>query len=942
MNTYKYSYFLLLFLVIWSAPILGQYNNLWIPDTLSGTEFNLTIKDTFSQIKPGNQTITGGINAKFWGPTLIFNKGDEVHLNVRNKLNEATTIHWHGMHLPAVMDGGPHQMIPAGTLWQPYWKVSNNAATYWYHPHLHEMTMEHITKGIGGLIIVRDSIESSLALPRTYGIDDIPLVLTDRDINSSNQFDIVPYGDNMIVNGVLNPQYDIPAQIVRFRILDAAIERSYNLGFSDNRTFYVITSDGGLLNAPVPVTRYLLSAGERIEILIDCKGQEGKSIDLKAFNSTLANSIPGGEAFVNGPFGNALGKKDFNIVHFNIGTPKANAITTIPTKLTTNVFPLAASAKLTRTITLTDSSGVPGILGPNAFILGRKLFKIDYVNHKVPIDNIEIWELKSTSVFSHPFHIHDVEFFILTRNGVAPPLAEQGWKDVVLVNRNETVRFIAKFDDFADEIHPFMYHCHISLHEDEGMMGQFTVTPSFSATTTTTNVACFGEATGSISLIVGGGSPPYTYKWEDGSISKDRTNLSAGNYSVTVTDSANRTTNQIIQVYQPTNPLTATVTKSDINCFGDNNGTIKINPNGGTSGYTYLWNDGKISNQRSGLPAGTYTTTVTDAKQCTTIVTSIISQPNTALSVSATSTDVSCFGGNDGAIMINVVGGTPAYSYKWSGNFTGSSLNSLNPGTYNITVIDSKSCTSALVKTISQPAEITISASATDVKCYGENTGSIELTVSGGTGGFTYVWSDSSTENNISSLKIGTYTATITDANLCTKTFNQSIIEPEAIKLLAQSTASTDSNNNGTASATATGGTPPYSFEWSNGAMGNQVNGLSGGTYMVIITDAHNCTETISVVVDIINATGDQIPDENSFTISPNPANQRIFLTLLNTNISPYYITITNTNGKVMIMLPRPQLSTGIDISQYAAGTYFLQLTDDKTKKVITKKFIRQ
>ena len=216
----------------------SQYNTLWIPDTLSGTTFNLSLKDTFSQILPGNQTITAGINGSFWGPTLFINKGDSVFMHVSNFLNDSTTIHWHGMHLPAEMDGGPHQIIPPGTVWQPYWKVSNNAATYWYHPHLHEMTMDQITKGLGGLIIVRDSIEALLPLPRTYGIDDIPLVLTDRDINSSNQFDVVPYGDSMIVNGTLRPQYTVPAQIVRFRILNAAVERSYNIGFSDNRNFY--------------------------------------------------------------------------------------------------------------------------------------------------------------------------------------------------------------------------------------------------------------------------------------------------------------------------------------------------------------------------------------------------------------------------------------------------------------------------------------------------------------------------------------------------------------------------------------------------------------------------------------------------------------------------------------------------------------------------------
>ncbi len=473
-------------ITLFKINVSGQsYNTLWIPDTLSGTNFNLAIKDTFAQIvNTGNQTITGGINGKFWGPTMFINKGDVVHMNVQNDLNDSTTIHWHGMHLPAVMDGGPHQVIPPGTLWQPYWTVTNNAATYWYHPHLHMSTEEQITKGIGGLIIVRDSIESALALPRKYGVDDIPLVLQDRDFTTSNQFSIVPYGDSMMTNMTLRAQYNIPAQVVRFRILDAAIERSYNLGFSDNRTFYVITSDGGLLNAPIARTKYLIHAGERVEILVDCSGQNGTSVDLKAYNSLLGGFIAGGENFLNGPFVNALGHVDFNILHLNIGAQTSTPITTIPATLTSNTLLNSASANLTRYLTISDSTGVvsiPPILGPNAFIINHKLFDINYIEYQVPLNNTEIWQITSSSVFGHPFHIHDVEFNILSVNGVAPDSTQAGWKDVVFVQgktgaTNTVVRFIAKFEDYADASHPFMYHCHISLHEDEGMMGQFVVT----------------------------------------------------------------------------------------------------------------------------------------------------------------------------------------------------------------------------------------------------------------------------------------------------------------------------------------------------------------------------------------------------------------------------------------------------------------------------------
>ena len=457
----------------------AQYNQMWIPDTLSGTNFNLTIKDTFAQIvNKGNQTITGGINGKIWGPTLFVQKGSEIHMNVHNKLNDSTTLHWHGMHLPAVMDGGPHQVIPPGTVWQPYWKVTNNASTLWYHPHLHEMTEEQITKGIGGLIIVRDSIESALALPREYGIDDVPLILTDRDFNSANQFSVVPYGDSMLTNMTLRAKFTVPAQVVRFRVLNGAIERSYNLGFSDNRTFYVIASDGGLLNAPVPLTRYQLNAGERIEILVNFNGQSGNSVDLKAYNSALTQQVPGGDVIPVEPFVNFLARKDFNILHLNIGNANSKAITTIPSKLTTvNVIP-TANADVTRYLTINDTNiaGIPGA----TFLLNHKIFKINKIDYSVPLNHTEIWQITNSGNFGHPFHIHDVEFNIISASGAAPVAAQAGWKDVVFVPAKSTVKFIAKFDDYADASHPFMFHCHIALHEDEGMMGQFVVTDNSS------------------------------------------------------------------------------------------------------------------------------------------------------------------------------------------------------------------------------------------------------------------------------------------------------------------------------------------------------------------------------------------------------------------------------------------------------------------------------
>jgi bilirubin oxidase len=380
------------------------------------------------------------------------------------------------MHLAAIMDGGPHQTVPPFTTWSPYWKVDNNAGTYWYHPHLHMKAEEQMNMGLGGFIIIRDSVESALALPRTYGVDDIPLMLTDRKFDALNQFTIAPYGDTMLTNGVVRAQYNVPAQVLRFRLLDAAIERSYNIGFSDNRTFYVITTDGGLLDTSVGLTRLLIHAGERYEILVNCTGQSGTTVDLKAYNSALPTAgVAGGENFTTGPFGNYLGHKDFNILHLVVGAATGTGVTSVPHSLTTNTFIPASSAVLTRNVSISDSTGVPGILGPNAFILNHHLFNINTIDYHVPLDNTEIWSITNSGNFGHPFHIHDVEFNVLSINGSPAPAYQQGWKDVIFVPAHQNVQFIARFADYSDSLHPYMFHCHIALHEDEGMMGQFVV-----------------------------------------------------------------------------------------------------------------------------------------------------------------------------------------------------------------------------------------------------------------------------------------------------------------------------------------------------------------------------------------------------------------------------------------------------------------------------------
>jgi len=451
----------------------STYNDLWIPPTVTGTTFNLTLAKSTKQFKTGAVTNTYGFNgANFWGPTLIMNKGDNVQINVTNNLSEATTSHWHGFHIPAVMDGGPHQIIDAGATWKPNFQIKNNAGTYWYHPHLHEKTYEQLAMGAGGLIIIKDPEEAALALPRTYGVDDIPLVLSSRRFTSNNAIDFTSgvYGDIQMTNGTINPQISLPKQYVRLRILNAEIERGYNLGFSDNRSFQVIGKDGGLLNAPITTTRVKLMVWERVEIMVNLGNDAtGKTVDLMAYNSRQSFGFPGGEPATGGQFGSLLNNLDFSLLHINVAAATANPIVAVPAKLANNVYWTNADVTSSRTINITGGQG------PNPFTFDNNTYGSTNINQTIKLNAVDKWTIVNNNIFGHSFHIHDIQFKIISRSSGTVAEYESGWKDTVYVPLGESVVVIAKYDDFASATDKFMYHCHFSNHEDAGMMGQFVV-----------------------------------------------------------------------------------------------------------------------------------------------------------------------------------------------------------------------------------------------------------------------------------------------------------------------------------------------------------------------------------------------------------------------------------------------------------------------------------
>lgn len=439
-----------------------------IPPALEADTFHLVVGEHQHQFYPGVTTTTFGVNGPYLGPTLILHQGDTARTRVTNQLQQVTNLHWHGMHVPGVVDGGPPREILPGEHWDLAYRVKNPAGTYWYHPHPHMITGAQATKGIAGMIIVQDAEEASLDLPRTYGVDDFPIVVQDRKFLPNGNFAIGPYGDSVLVNGTPNAYLECPAQVVRLRLLNGANSRVFRIGFEDGRTFHVMAGDGGLLNAPVNVDRIPLSNGERAEVLLDLSGMEGDSLLLMSFGSELPQSVPGSNNIL--WESSSLNGIDFPLLRIRVTAQTASPVTTIPAILGSAIPIPESQATRTRVKPLTGN----GMVGMGMFMIDGQMFDIDVVNDTVLLGSTEIWTFQNNSNMAHPMHIHGCSFFVLDRDGVPPPPEEAGAKDVVLVDAGETVRVIARFDNLT-EGWPYMYHCHNLMHEDNMMMLQFIV-----------------------------------------------------------------------------------------------------------------------------------------------------------------------------------------------------------------------------------------------------------------------------------------------------------------------------------------------------------------------------------------------------------------------------------------------------------------------------------
>jgi suppressor of ftsI len=453
-------------------------------------DFNLNVSlATYCYNESGNNGMS------YLGPTLVFNEGDVVNFQITNNLpgNTATTVHWHGLNIPAPMDGGPHQVIDNDSTWTPFFTVIDKTQTAWYHTHLMDQTTDQVVRGLAGMILVKntgDFIEA--ALPNDYGKNDFPIIIQEKGfiVDSTKTAIAIKAGEKpgngeqTLVNGVVGGYLRVPPEMVRLRILNGSPRKMFNIGLSTeliNPTNFahmaMIAAGGGYLEAPIFVDSTMMSVGDRREFMVNF------SLYTNGDTVYMSNlSIPSDASYGTTP-GNAL--MAF-IVWDPIQVP--NPIVTVPTTLVPYVLapgPIFRSREK-------HLNGSPGMGGQ--WLIDSTAMDMMVINDTVLVNTKESWKIVNNTSKSHPFHIHKVQFQITEYHGKygagsdsmdftfsTLPAELVGYKDVQLLREYATMTFVARFDSFPSPLQAnmgYMYHCHILTHEDASMMHQFVVVDS--------------------------------------------------------------------------------------------------------------------------------------------------------------------------------------------------------------------------------------------------------------------------------------------------------------------------------------------------------------------------------------------------------------------------------------------------------------------------------
>lgn len=429
-------------------------NELNIPPVLesdkeTGNDIYYTIeaKKGQTEIFDGIQTKTLGYNSPFLGPVVKLKKGQTAHVRLKNSLDEETTFHWHGLIIGGEADGGPHDVIQPGEEKEITFKVQQDAATLWFHPHPLGNTAKQVYEGLAGLMYIEDDGND----PYVYGENDIPLIIQDRTFNDQKQLDYRlaqfpdgTVGDTLLINGTLNPRLTVNKEKVRLRLLNGSNARNYTFKLSNNQSFEQIASDGGLLNEPVELTELQLTPAERAEIVVDFSEiEKNEDVELITDDGTV-------------------------LLPFKVKSEKEE----VKDEMLEPLNPVTISneemqQQVSKEIVLSG-------MGHHVSINGKKFDKdrIDFTQKK---GETEIWEIYNKPNMMggaiHPFHIHGTQFKVISINGEEPPENLQGYKDTIALDPGDKAKIAVKFEETGI----FMYHCHILEHEDNGMMGQIKV-----------------------------------------------------------------------------------------------------------------------------------------------------------------------------------------------------------------------------------------------------------------------------------------------------------------------------------------------------------------------------------------------------------------------------------------------------------------------------------
>jgi FtsP/CotA-like multicopper oxidase with cupredoxin domain len=423
-----------------------------VPHTV---EVSLTAAPAMLGLVPGAVTNVYAYNGRIPGPTLEVREGDRVIVHFTNLLPEPSTIHWHGIHLPASMDGSPLDPVaPDGRYDYVFTIPMGTAGTYWYHPHPHHRTGFQVAMGLYGAIVVRPAQD-----PLPASLPEKLLILADNRFGLGGAIDIEPghhappnpideangrEGDVLFVNGQIRPTLAIRnGEIQRWRILNASAARFYRLSLPGH-TLLQVGTDGGLFEHPVARSELLLAPAERLELLVQGSGAPGSRSVLQSlpYDRYVPQTRP----------------KDWNqarqllTLEYTAEPPVASPVIPATLRPIPPLDPMKATA--TRLVVLFQG-----------FLNGR-LFDENRVDMAAPLGATEIWQVENPLGMDHPFHLHGFQFQVLDRNGIREPF--RTWKDTVNVPKGELVRFIVRYDDYPGK---WMFHCHILDHEDHGMMG---------------------------------------------------------------------------------------------------------------------------------------------------------------------------------------------------------------------------------------------------------------------------------------------------------------------------------------------------------------------------------------------------------------------------------------------------------------------------------------